>query len=734
MVTKKLFWTLCVLIHSFSVIGQDTANAKYEGAYGQKDTVKFHVLARGKTLFMDLPHYGKMELAPAGPDQFTMVHVSPKATLYFKGDTVVIHQIGAFTFLRDSVGTAALTEASGPAPGGTSFQNLTGRYRQDIDAYALIRVTASGGQLLLDGHPLTALGSRQFTSKDLANRIYEFVLDKKGQARKLIAHNEQPEIFVRMHDTKADTYAVMEHASNRKNGFTRADTLMGMLTPLRTCYDVLFYDLGVTLNPLAKTLKGKTLIRFKTLTPFDSLQVDLFANMVIDSIVYKGRPLNYNREFNAVYVNFPHRMDSGTVEEIQIAYHGAPRLPDLSALKGGFFWRQNKEGQPWVQSVVQGTGASLWWPCKDHNSDKADSMKISITVPRGLTDVSNGQFLGSAELAPGLTRWDWYVHYPINTYDVVLNVGTYESFTNYYVRGGDTIPLRFYFMPYDEAVARQLAEEVPGMLDVYTRDFGSFPFPRDGYGLVENIWSMEHQTAISIGYYSNAKGKPVALKDLLHTLWHESAHEWWGNSLTCRDYADFWIHESFATYAEVMRQETTDPAGALKYLKEGIPGNKVPVIGVYNVNNFHLDDVYTKGPLMLHTIRHCINNDSIWFAALRGIQQRYRHQTVTTEDIVGYLNKASGTDYTYLFDQYLRYTAIPVLALAFHSEGGRLKVDYKWEADVSGFHMPVQVTVAKDSMAFIYPTTSWQTMELRGMIPADFRVDTTDFYVGVRVQ
>ncbi len=291
MTTKNLLWTLCVLTQSFRVLGQDTAYAKYEGAYGQKDTIKFNVLARGKTLFMDLPHYGKMELAPEGPDQFTMIHVRPKATQYFKKDTLVIHQIGAFTFLRDSVGTAAPAGGPSPASGGTSFGNLTGRYHQDIDAYALIRVTSSGGQLFLDGHALTALDSRHFTSTDLENRIYEFALDKKGQATKLIAHHEQPEIFVRMHDASASKYAVMEHASNRNNGFTRADTLMGMLTPLRTCYDVLFYDLDVRLNPLARTLEGKTLIRFKTVVPFDSLQVDLFANMDIDSIVYKGRIL-----------------------------------------------------------------------------------------------------------------------------------------------------------------------------------------------------------------------------------------------------------------------------------------------------------------------------------------------------------------------------------------------------------------------------------------------------------
>ncbi len=119
---------------------------------------------------------------------------------------------------------------------------------------------------------------------------------------------------------------------------------------------------------------------------------------------------------------------------------------------------------------------------------------------------------------------------------------------------------------------------------------------------------------------------------------------------------------------------------------------------------------------------------------LKGIQQRYRYQAVTTEDIVGYFHQALGADYTYLFDQYLRYTAIPVLSLAFHTDGGRLNVDYKWIADVTGFHMPVKVTVAMDSMAFIYPTTRWQSIELKGMAPGDFRVDTDDFYVGIKEQ
>jgi aminopeptidase N len=274
------------------------------------------------------------------------------------------------------------------------------------------------------------------------------------------------------------------------------------------------------------------------------------------------------------------------------------------------------------------------------------------------------------------------------------------------------------------------------MLALYEKDFGPYPFAGDGFNILESIYPMEHQGAISISHMNQPFNSPsFDSSGELRTMWHESSHEWWGNSVGCRDYADMWIHEGFASYAEFLNAEALyGRDSAIRELTKDHPDNKVPIIGVYNVNHFHMGDMYLKGALMLETLRDVIGNDSLWFSIFRGIQARFRYQPVTTEDIVGYFNQATGTDYTYFFDQYLRHPAIPVLTLAFHPEGNRLKVDYKWEADVSGFRMPVKVTVAKDSVAFIYPTTSWQTLELQGMTPADFRVDTTDFYVGVRVQ
>jgi aminopeptidase N len=386
--------------------------------------------------------------------------------------------------------------------------------------------------------------------------------------------------------------------------------------------------------------------------------------------------------------------------------------------------------------VSQGVGANVFWPCKDHLSDRPDSMRISVTIPTGLEEISNGRRVERTELPGGQTRFVWYVDYPIVTYDVAINIGDYIHFTDLAVSGKDSLPLNFYALRYNAEYAHWLFGDIKRMLALYEKDFGPYPFARDGFNILESIYPMEHQGAISMGHMNQPfNSTSFDSSGELRTMWHESSHEWWGNSVGCRDYADMWIHEGFATYAEFLNGEALyGRDSAKRELTKDHPDNQVPIIGVYNVNHFHTGDMYLKGALMLETLRDVIGNDSLWFGIFRGIQTRFRYQPVTTEDIAGYFSQATGTDYTYFFDQYLRYPAIPVLALAFHSEGGRLKVDYKWEADVSGFNMPVKVTVAKDSLAFIHPTTSWQTMELQGMIPADFRVDTPDFYVGVRVQ
>ena len=276
------------------------------------------------------------------------------------------------------------------------------------------------------------------------------------------------------------------------------------------------------------------------------------------------------------------------------------------------------------------------------------------------------------------------------------------------------------------------------MLDYYEKIFGPYPFKKDGFTLMESFYGMEHQSAVSIGYLNSPfNSDNYDSAELTRMMWHESSHEWWGNSVTCSDYGDFWIHESFATYAEIMDYEHfAGQEAAAKYLRQQVAWtkNNYSIIGAYGVNNFDMGDVYSKGGLMLNTLRHAIDNDSTWFAMLRGIQEHFKYQSVKTRDIEEYICGITQTNYRPFFDQYLRHTTIPKLVLDLKEDGPSLTVRYRWETDVAGFDMRVQATTSKDVYGFLYPTNEWKTIHLANMKAGDFKVDTDDFYVGVQRQ
>jgi Peptidase family M1 domain len=706
--------------------GSDTALYGEYRANAVGQLFVFQIYPKDGKLMVQIVGQGVTTLTALSPLTFRPEHVRPVATMKFLKDS--LGQIDRFEWVQETRGIK-WTRIGGPPTG------YLGDYRNANNPYSVLHIWDDGGRL-------------KARTGDAADSILtpidkdHFVVRKKGVDLHLafIRDRDQNKLITGLTTNGIDRITFARTARKlddlgRQYGFTRADTLQGRLTPLRTCYDVLFYDLDLTVLPELKAVRGSNTIRFRVVRDFNRFQVDLHANLTIDKVLYHDRELAYAREYNAVYVDFPATLKEGGTDSLKIIYHGKPLEPDLVHLRGGVFWLWDRDKQFWIESVTQGVGANVLWPCKDHLSDRPDSMRISVTIPTGLTDISNGRLLERTALPDNMTRWVWYVDYPMPNYDVCINIGNYVHFSDDYIEGGDTLKLNYYTMPYSEQDGRRLFVDVKRMLALYQREFGPYPFPRDGFTLLEGIYPMEHQGAISVGMinspYNNEKADAA---DLHRTMWHESAHQWWGNSVGCSDNADIWIHESFADYAEFLNDE--DRIGheaAVKRLISGHPDNKEPIIGVYNVNHFHLGDVYLKGSLLLETLRNVIANDSIWFGIFRGIQAHFRYQTATTEDIVGYFNSATGKDYTYFFDQYLRHAAIPKLVYHLEQKGPDLELKYKWEADVAGFRMPIKVTMARDSLAFIYPTTDWQMRELKGVTPPDFRVDTAEFYVDVKM-
>jgi aminopeptidase N len=506
--------------------------------------------------------------------------------------------------------------------------------------------------------------------------------------------------------------------------------LRGAYGPYRANNDLLFYHLYIRVDPEKKFISGKNTIRFKMLKDDSRIQLDLTDALNIDKILFGSTPLKYERDSGAVFVDFPETLHAGRVYAIDFYYSGSPVQ---TGRFGGFTFGKDPSGHAWIYTACEGIGASIWWPNKDQWRDEVKNMQISVSIPNGLVDVSNGRFKGRTDLGDGYTRWDWFVHYPINNYDVSLNIGNYQHFSD---RLGH-LSMDFYALPEDLDKAKKQFTQAKGMLEAYQHYFGEYPFKKDGYKLIEVPYSgMEHQSAVTYGnHFANGylerdwTGVGISPRfDFI--IIHESGHEWFGNSITAADSSDMWIHEGWTTYLESLYVEYMyGHDDAVKYLNgyRSKVKNEEPIIAPRGINREPPQDQYFKGALFINTLRSVVNDDGHWWKLLRDLYQHFKYQNIMTEDVVRYFNEQTGMNLTPIFDQYLRHTAIPTLELKFDDSKGT--VSYRWKVDEPAFQMPVRVG-KKDSWQIIHATTDWQTMPT-SLKKDEFEVATDLYFVNV---
>ncbi len=516
--------------------------------------------------------------------------------------------------------------------------------------------------------------------------------------------------------------------------FTHADTLRGSVTPQRGWWDVTFYDLHVSVSPSDSSIRGYNGISYLVLSAAREMQVDLASPLAVDSIVQGRRRLRYRRDGNAYFVTLVEAQHPGDRKTLAVFYHGRPRVAKNPPWDGGITWARDSLGHAWIATSCEGLGASIWWPNKDIPSDEPDSQRVAITVPDSMIDVSNGRLRSVSHHPDGTTTWEWFVTAPINNYDVAVNAGRYAHFSDVFQGEAGALTLDFWPLAQhlDTAVI-QFRQAVP-MLVCFESWFGPFPWYEDGYKLVEAPHlGMEHQSAIAYGnrYRNGYRGRDLSQTGL-GLLWdfiivHESAHEWFGNSITARDHADMWVHESFANYAEGLYTECRQgKAAGARYLigSRANVKNDRPIVSPPGVNSTGSDDMYYKGGNLLHTIRQIIDDDAKWRGILRGLNSTYRHQTVTGRQVEGYISRQAGIDLSRIFEQYLRTTRIPVLEYRI----GDSTLSYRWSDVVRGFDMPVRVSIAGGETRLLRPTEAWQTAPFRMQSAELFRV-ADDFYV-----
>ena len=503
--------------------------------------------------------------------------------------------------------------------------------------------------------------------------------------------------------------------SSLSQTFSRADTLRGSLSEIRSCFDVAYYHLDIRLDTEKRFLSGSNEIRFTAVSAFDSLQIDLFENMDIDSILFEGKILEFNREFTAVYIQMERTINSGERASFTVFYHGSPTIAKNAPWDGGFVWKKDFEGNPWIGVACEGDGASLWWPNKDHLSDEPDSMRISVTVPDSLMAVCNGNLISIDSLYKNL-KYNWLVSYPINNYNVTINVADYVHFDDVHINENeDSLRLDYYVLRGNSEKAKVQFMQVHETLKCFESAFGPYPFFNDGYALVETPYlGMEHQSAIAYGnkFEKGYRGRFPAEMDFDYIIIHETGHEWWGNSVSATDVADLWIHESFCTYSEAVFVECKygydKMLEYLAYQKDFI-NNSSAIQGPLNVNKHgNATDMYYKGSWMIHTLRNVLGTDHIFKALLKELALTFYHQTVNSEDVISFINSKVDDNLDGFFKQYLTVKELPVLEYRIK----RKKFFYRWRA-VEGFNMPVELSMGELGRLRLNPTGEWASVEFK---------------------
>ncbi|UPS91500.1 M1 family metallopeptidase [Bizionia sp. M204] len=516
-----------------------------------------------------------------------------------------------------------------------------------------------------------------------------------------------------------------------KNTFTHQDTLRGSITPEREWWDLNYYHLDISVDPDTKFIKGKNTVKYTVLKPYAVMQIDLQEPLYITKVTQNGKELKASRDGNAYFIGLIDKQILGSNNAIEIHYEGHPKEAIRAPWDGGFSWKKDTNGNHFVATSCQGLGASIWWPNKDHMYDEVDSMDISVTVPKGLMNVSNGR-LQSIVQNKSTTTYNWAVKNPINNYGVNVNIGDYVHFSEVYPGENGPLDMDYYVLRDNLEKAKAHFKDAPRMMEAFEHWFGPYPFYEDGFKLVEVPYlGMEHQSSVT---YGNHYKMGYLGNDLSESGWglkfdfiiiHEAGHEWFANNITNKDIADMWIHEGFTSYSENLfvdyfygKEASADYViGTRKRIQ-----NDRPLIGTYNVNKEGSGDMYYKGANMLHTLRQLVADDEKWRHILRGLNKTFYHQTVTTQQIEDYISEKSGIDLTAFFNQYLRQSQIP--NLEYSISNGSLK--YRWNHVVANFDMPIQVTFNNKDQ-WIYPTTEWKTTP----ISDEKLIVDNDFYVQV---
>lgn len=479
------------------------------------------------------------------------------------------------------------------------------------------------------------------------------------------------------------------------------------LTPEQKALDLTRADLALEVFPDRYAIAGVATLSFTAKARAKAVVFDLDRNLPISAIALDGKALPKSAWTNPegmVRVTLPKATKKGDSFALTVTYAGTPHVAVKAPWDGGFVWSETKDGKPWIATAVQGEGCDLFWPCYDNPTVEIGEVDLHITVPGDLVAPSNGRFMGVTDLPDGRKTWNWSAKHP-NGYAIALNIAPYKVIEGEYKsRFGNTIPMRYWYLPGEEEQAKALFAEFAPTLDFFEDMIGPYPFGDEKLGVVETPHlGMEHQT---INAYGNGYKKAPEGFDWLFQ--HEFSHEWFGNQLTNSDWDHMWLHEGYGSYMQPLYSQWR--GGEMPYMAglwklRGQLNNKYPIVSgtskteeeVYNDDIGPGHDIYFKAALILHTFRSLVGDRDFFDITRRIVYGRadpkpgnFVPRFADTKEYEGIVKQVTGKDYGWFFDVYLRRPELPELVSI--TDGDVLTLKWKTPGDLP-FPMPVDIEV-----------------------------------------
>ncbi|MFD2200204.1 M1 family metallopeptidase [Shivajiella indica] len=513
-------------------------------------------------------------------------------------------------------------------------------------------------------------------------------------------------------------------------GFTNAQiqknwTWGGPIDPLQSKFQVMHYQLELEIFPEEQEILGKNRITFQSQEKLDTIRLNLIEEFKVNKVLMEGKEVGFSHQGDILDI-FP---NDCTCQDVEIYYGGKTPIAIRPPWSGGFTWELDDLGNHWMGLSSQNEGGKIFMPCLDHpSSEPVNGVDLIFTVPKPYFVASNGRLVDTKESNEKFT-YHWTTQYSINNYNVNFTLGVFhEESTLFQGLEGEKIPMRVYVLQQNRDKAKNLLEVLNTSAQTQEKFFGPYPFPDDKIAVVETPYlGMEHQTINAYG--NNFQFERIGNVWYDWLLHHELGHEWFGNKVSVKDWADFWIHEGLTAYGDWLFY--LEHGGEEEYhkkvasVKAGIR-NLRPVVSPRNATSdfaYH-PEIYTKGAFIIHSLRY-FTGDDLFFPMLKAFtsDERFTYENlIETSDFIEFTVHYSGKeDLQGFFDLYLKTVRLPKVKIR-----GKGNKGYLVSLDNINFSMPVEIqtsngnerhllsskpTLVKSSVPIVVDPNGWYLLE-----------------------